>query len=64
MWDVIVDVRPRSLTFLQWLGCVLSGNLKMMYVPRGFAHGFITLSDNVEIIYNVTALLRNHTKEL
>jgi len=66
LWDVIVDVRPTSLTFLQWFGCVLSAdNRKMMYVPRGFAHGFITLSDNVEIIYNVTApYSRSHERTI
>lgn len=57
MWDCIVDLRPPSPTFGKWFGATLSAeNRTMMYVPRGFAHGFITLSDNVEVFYLVSAL--------
>lgn len=52
VWDVIVDLRKSSLTYLQWVGVELSAaNKKMMYIPEGFAHGFITLSESVELVY-------------
>jgi dTDP-4-dehydrorhamnose 3,5-epimerase len=54
--DVIVDLRPDSPTYLKWFGADLSAeNRVMMYVPRGFAHGFITLSDDTEVLYLVSA---------
>ena len=53
VYDVIIDVRKNSSTFLKWFGVELSAqNGKMIYVPQGFAHGFQTLSDNVELIYH------------
>jgi dTDP-4-dehydrorhamnose 3,5-epimerase len=56
MWDCIVDLRPPSPTFGKWFGATLSAeNRTMMYVPRGFAHGFVTLSDDVEAFYLVSA---------
>lgn len=53
LWDVIVDLRADSLTYLEWHGVELTeDNRSMLYVPRGFAHGFITLTDNnVEAFY-------------
>lgn len=55
IWDVIVDLRSGSLTYSQWYGCELTAeNRKMMYVPEGFAHGFITLAPDSEIIYFVS----------
>jgi dTDP-4-dehydrorhamnose 3,5-epimerase len=52
IYDVIIDVRRDSPTFLQWHGEILSEeNMKMMYVPEGFAHGFQTLKENSELIY-------------
>ena len=52
IWDVVVDLRNGSDTFGKWFGAELSAvNRKMMYVPEGFAHGFQTLTDNVELIY-------------
>ncbi len=55
IFDVIVDVRAGSPTFLQWFGAELSAeNKRMMYVPAGFAHGFQTLSDYSEITYMVS----------
>ena len=52
VFDVIVDLRRDSDTLLQWYGEVLSDeNLKMMYVPEGFAHGFQTLEENTELLY-------------
>jgi dTDP-4-dehydrorhamnose 3,5-epimerase len=56
LWDVLVDLRPDSPTFMRWYGAELSAdNRLMMYVPRGFAHAFLTLSDNTEAIYLVSA---------
>jgi dTDP-4-dehydrorhamnose 3,5-epimerase len=56
VYDVIIDIRQGSPTFLQWFGVELSAdNRKMLYVPEGFAHGFQTLSDNCELIYHNTA---------
>lgn len=56
LYDVIVDLRPDSPTFKQWFGAELSAeNRRMMYVPRGFAHGFITLEDDTEAFYLVSA---------
>ena len=55
IWDVIVDIRLESKTYGKWYGAELSSeNRTMMYVPKGFAHGFISLTDNSEIIYLVT----------
>jgi dTDP-4-dehydrorhamnose 3,5-epimerase len=52
VFDVIVDLRRDSDTLLQWYGEVLSDeNLKMIYVPEGFAHGFQTLEENTELLY-------------
>ncbi|HTV88142.1 MAG TPA: dTDP-4-dehydrorhamnose 3,5-epimerase [Stellaceae bacterium] len=56
LWDAIIDLRPQSPSFGRWFGAELSAeNRRMMYVPRGFAHGFITLSDDVEAFYLVSA---------
>jgi len=53
VFDVIIDLRRDSPTFLQWFGTELSAaNKKMMYIPEGFAHGFQTLSDDAELIYH------------
>jgi len=54
LWDCIVDLRPESATFGKWFGETLSAdNRKMMYVPKGFAHGFITLQPDTEALYLV-----------
>jgi dTDP-4-dehydrorhamnose 3,5-epimerase len=53
--DVILDLRPGSSTFGKWFGAELSEeNRRMMYVPKGFAHGFLTLEDDTEALYLVT----------
>ena len=53
VFDVIVDIRKNSPTFLQWFGIELSANnKKMIYIPEGFAHGFQTLTDDAELIYH------------
>ena len=54
LWDCVLDLRERSPTFGQWFGAELSGdNRRMMYVPKGCAHGFITLEDQTEAFYIV-----------
>jgi dTDP-4-dehydrorhamnose 3,5-epimerase len=54
IWDVAVDLRKSSITYLQWFGIELNAtNKKMLLIPQGFAHGFITLDDNTEVQYKV-----------
>ena len=54
--DVIVDLRPNSPTYLQHVGVELNAdNHRALYVPEGFAHGFLTLTDDVEVFYQVSA---------
>jgi dTDP-4-dehydrorhamnose 3,5-epimerase len=54
LWDCILDLRPDSLTFGRWHGEELSAeNRRMLYVPKGFAHGFITLEPDTEAFYFV-----------
>ncbi len=56
IFDVIIDVRQLSPTFLQWTGVELSArNRKMIYIPEGFAHGFQTLTDDCELSYHHSA---------
>ena len=53
VYDVIIDLRKNSPTFLKWFGTELSAeNKKMLYIPEGFAHGFQTLEDHTELIYH------------
>ncbi|KAF3362572.1 dTDP-4-dehydrorhamnose 3,5-epimerase [Chlamydiales bacterium STE3] len=55
LFDVIVDLRSDSPTFGQWFGAELSAeNRRMMYVPRGFGHAFLTLQDDTEALYMVS----------
>jgi len=63
IYDVIVDVRNGSPTFLQWFGAELTAeNKRMMYVPAGFAHGFQSLSDYSEIVYLVSAFYNKESE--
>lgn len=56
VFDVIIDLRKDSPTFLKWFGAELSAENKlMMYIPEGFAHGFQTLEDNSGLLYMHTA---------
>lgn len=56
IWDVILDVRKGSSTYGKWFAAELTPqNRTMMYVPKGFAHGFISLEDNSEILYLVSS---------
>jgi dTDP-4-dehydrorhamnose 3,5-epimerase len=55
IFDVIIDLRPKSGTFKKWFGVELSDkNYKMLYTPRGVAHGFQTLEDNTEVFYQIS----------
>lgn len=55
IFDVAVDLRRHSATFGKWSGTVLSAeNKKQMWVPEGFAHGFVVTSETAEILYKVT----------
>jgi len=55
MYDVIIDLRPESPTYLEWAGFELTAdNRKMLYVPENFANGYQALSDNAEVFYLVS----------
>ncbi len=55
IYDVIIDLRPDSSTYMKWVGVKLSAdNYKMLYMPEGFAHGYQTLTDNVDVFYLVS----------
>lgn len=57
LFDVLLDLRPDSPTYGTWFGAELNDdNRLMMYVPQGFAHGFVTLTDNTEALYLVSAV--------
>jgi len=55
IYDVVVDLRPQSSTFRNWIAVVLtSENCSMVYVPKGCAHGFLTLEDATEVFYQIS----------
>ena len=55
VFDVAVDLRKSSPTFGQWVGEIISSNnKKQIWIPEGFAHGFVTLSDTAEFLYKTT----------
>ena len=55
IFDAIVDLREGSETYKQWIGVELTAdNHKALYVPEGFAHGYLTLEDNSEVFYQVS----------
>jgi len=56
IYDVIVDLREESPTYMQWIGVELTADsFRMLFVPGRFAHGFITLEDNTDVAYQVSA---------
>lgn len=64
IYDVIVDLRPASNTYKQWIGAELTAdNYRMLYVPEGFAHGFITLEDESDVTYQVTQFYSPQTEQ-
>jgi dTDP-4-dehydrorhamnose 3,5-epimerase len=55
IFDVVVDVRPGSKSFGKWFGVTLAAtDSKMIWIPKGFAHGFYTLSETADVAYKVT----------
>jgi len=55
VYDVIIDLRPDSSTFLRWIAAELTAeNRKMLYIPENFAHGYQTLANNTEVFYQVS----------
>jgi dTDP-4-dehydrorhamnose 3,5-epimerase len=63
IFDVIVDIRKGSPTFLKWFGAELTAeNKMMMYVPEGFAHGFQALTEETELIYQVSSFYNKESE--
>ena len=59
VFDVMVDIRAESATFMQWHAATLSkDNMCMVFIPEGFAHGFQALTDNAELIYHHSAFYK------
>jgi dTDP-4-dehydrorhamnose 3,5-epimerase len=55
IYDVIIDLRRNSTTFKRWISVELNAdNRKMLYIPEGFAHGFLTLVDDTEVFYQMS----------
>lgn len=55
IYDVVIDLRAQSPSYRRWLGVVLSAkDRNMLYIPEGFAHGFLTLEDHTEIFYQMS----------
>lgn len=63
VWDVAVDIRKSSPAFGKWVGVELSAeNRRQIWIPPGFAHGFLTLSDTAEFLYKTTALYNKESE--
>lgn len=55
IYDVIVDLRPNSLTYKRWVSVDMGAeNRRMLYIPEGFAHGFLTMEDDTEVFYQMS----------
>ncbi|TAA55811.1 MULTISPECIES: dTDP-4-dehydrorhamnose 3,5-epimerase [unclassified Shinella] len=56
IWDVAVDLRPQSRTYLRWTAAELTEqNMRQLYIPKGFAHGFLSLTEDVAVGYLISA---------
>jgi dTDP-4-dehydrorhamnose 3,5-epimerase len=63
IYDVVVDIRPNSATYMRWLGVELtSSNYRMLYVPENLAHGYQTLEDDSEVTYQVSEFYTPHAE--
>jgi len=63
VYDVILDLRAESPTFCQWFGIELNcDNRRMMYVPQGFAHGYLTLRESTEVFYQVSEVYQPNSE--
>ena len=59
IYDVIIDLRPNSKSFKKWFAIELTAeDRRMLYVPKGFAHGFVTLQDRTEVFYQMSEFFR------
>ncbi len=64
LWDVIVDLRPDSPTYCRGFGVELTAdNRRALYVPKGFAHGFQTLVDDVEVFYQMSTCYASEAQQ-
>ena len=64
LFDVAVDIRPRSPTFGRWFGVELSAeNRRQLYIPAGFAHGYQTLTDHTELFYQVSTFYHPQSED-
>jgi dTDP-4-dehydrorhamnose 3,5-epimerase len=60
VYDVVLDLRPDSPTFKLWITTELTGeNRRMVYIPKGFAHGFLTLEKSCEVFYQMSEFYHN-----
>jgi len=65
VFDVAVDIRPESPTYGKWVSEILSaGNKKQLWIPEGFAHGFLTLSNEAEFLYKTTDFYNKKAERL
>ena len=65
IYDVIIDLRKNSPTFGKWFGIELSDeNRTMLFVPEDFAHGFLALKDNTEVMYQVSAFYNSESERI
>ncbi|WP_201584132.1 dTDP-4-dehydrorhamnose 3,5-epimerase [Psychrobacter jeotgali] len=62
-WDVAVDIRQHSPTFGQWVGVELSAtNHRQLWIPAGFAHGFLALEDDTQFVYKTTSYYNKNSE--
>ena len=63
IFDVVVDLRKKEKTFGKWAGVRLNGvDNRMLYVPEGFAHGFLSLSDKTELLYKCSSYFKKEAE--